>query len=170
MRVIDQIAFRGGRTEMNRHKNMGHTEWIIDIVTAEGYVWKQVPHKKLITNVACLRFNYTLIPGKEFELLEYESGPNWHNPIIADRMDGLFFCSHMGTHVEEMPIMSDLYPIIQEVVTIGHSNLNINPERRWHYRIHDTRADLGYDTKFIRRIKTEEVASVLEDIEKRHFS
>jgi len=125
---------------------LGAIQWSDDKVTAHGLV-----HGEQSTNVANLAFNYELISGKEFEILDYESGPNW--------MEGIVGVSHFGVHCTPGELLQWRaffaergIRVAQEVLTLKHTNPAIAGKRRYQYVIFDTRAVLGVDLKFIIRI------------------
>lgn len=142
-------------------KAMGMTDWVRDIVVAQGTVRDERTtedvlvngiQKEKSTNVAHLAFNYQALgAAKELEVLNYAAGKNWmsaHRPSV----------SHLGMHCNT----SELYEwkqffkrrgisIAQEVDTLSHSNPEISGKRWYHYCIFDTRAFLGVDIKFIVR-------------------
>ena len=67
---------------------IGATEWSEDHVVATGNVFGVRD-----TNEADLSFNYDLFSGKEFEVLDYTSGPNW-----VDSRGERNTVSHLGMH------------------------------------------------------------------------
>jgi hypothetical protein len=126
---------------------LGAIEWARDHVCAEGRVFG---HQD--SNEADLAFNYQL-GVKEFEVLNYTSGPNWigeafrHNTV-----------SHLGMHCTEEELAEfKLFfkdqgiDIAQEVDTRSHTNPVIKGKRLYHYCIFNTKPILGVDLKFIVR-------------------
>ena len=110
----------------------------------------------LIQNTAHLLFDYQTWP-MEFELLCYVAGWNWHMlesqpmPIV----------SHFGVHVDgeaEIEMWRGRYPVLQEVVTISHTNPEIASSRRYHYVILDL--PLGAQLKLIRRLSIAEAVDL----------
>lgn len=148
---IEQIAIApvNKNKAMELLKEMGAEEWISDIVVASG---NTNGHPSLVTNVAELDFNYDLIDGKEFEILEYIAGQRW----IINKMPCV---SHLGMHCTTAELKSWKaffsqrgIDVAQEVITKMHSNPAIRDERRYNYVIFDTRDILGVDLKFIVRL------------------
>lgn len=129
---------------------LGATEWHKDDVTTRAMVLGQGP----VEQVAELSFNYQLIPGKELELIRYVSGRNFLG--LQGISTGL---SHLGLHVESIDhaterlnqLANNDVQIIQDAVTIKHTNPAIKNTRRYRYRIFGTRQWLGFDLKFIQR-------------------
>lgn len=123
--------------------------WHEDRVSAGGMVFG-----KLGRNVATLAFNYDFVPGKEFEVLHYEDGPNW---LAAGSIIGV---SHFGMHCTEteLRMWTEFFKargigIAQEVMTTAHTNAAVlDAKRRYRYVIFNTRAILGVDLKFIVRL------------------
>lgn len=149
---IEQVAIAVGDIEerLRYYEAMGH-EFVRDEVVAHGEVYGQ---KMVGGNIAYLAFNYTIIPGKELELIEYMDGDNWlahsgraHRPSM----------SHMGMHVESIADWVEEndppWGIAQEVRTVSHTNpAVVEAGRRYHYLIWDSRDDLGFDLKLIERL------------------
>jgi hypothetical protein len=131
-------------------KRMGAAEWVEDTVVAGGTVFGQ--HG---SNVANLLFNYELSEGPfEFEILDYNKGPNWCSRYGAT-------VSHLGMHCSEEELKhwksffaAEGIGIAQEVRTQSHTNQYlIDNERKYWYCIFDTRPILGVDIKFIVRVE-----------------
>lgn len=113
-----------------------------------------------------LQFNYDL--GIELEILTYTSGPNWHDVNTPDFAGGLPFLSHIGFHLpDEGEMLNELgsdAPCVQEMFTLSHTNpYLIEKERRYQYRIFDTRPVNGVYTKLIRRIEPPKSGPVFSD-------
>lgn len=114
--------------------------WICDQVQTEGVVYRDKG-----PTIADLYFHYKT--GIEFEILDYRSGPNWHEK--AGRKGT--FISHIGMHVDEFPDLP--FECIQHVFTKNHSNAYLKENgRKYEYRIYNTRGLFGFDVKLIRRI------------------
>lgn len=130
---------------------LGAEDWARDHVVAKGNVYGQED-----TNEADLAFNYSMIAGKEFEVLNYTKGDNWMEDI--ERINSV---SHLGMHCseEELGEFKAFFAargisIAQEVHTESHTNPVIAGKRKYHYTIFDTKEILGTDLKFICRIDT----------------
>ena len=129
-------------------KDMGAVDWVEDNVMATGEV---LGHSA--SNQANLSFNYDLIDGKEFEILEYVEGANWTNRYVANRV------SHLGMHcsAEDLVKWREFFnerkiQVAQEVFTDCHTNPAIAGKRSYNYVIFNTYGILGVDLKFIVRI------------------
>jgi|TARA_R110002124_G_scaffold73257_4_gene196656 hypothetical protein len=128
---------------------IGATEWSEDHVVATGNVFGVRD-----TNEADLSFNYDLFSGKEFEVLDYTSGPNW-----VDSRGERNTVSHLGMHcsAEDLVHWRAFFAnrdieVAQEVFTDSHTNPVIAGKRSYNYVIFDTKNILGVDLKFIVRI------------------
>jgi len=121
--------------------------WEFDTVRAKGVI-RQIKNYIRIENVAELRFNYAIFPGKEFELIRYKEGRNF----LEDTWVGA--TSHYGVHVPQIDdyrtYLSDKgFSIVQEVVTIEHTN--VPDDRHYHYAIFD-HSSLEFHWKLIQRL------------------
>ena len=128
-------------------------EWAEDHVTAEGKVYGSPAR-----NEANLSFTYTLIQGKEFEVLEYTAGEDWIG--AGHKYNSV---SHFGMHCspEELQLWRAFFAernigVAQEVRTVSHTNPVIAGKRTYEYVIFNTRQILGVDLKFIVRYFTEQ--------------
>lgn len=154
---IDQIAVvtkNSSKLISLLHRIFQPWAWHVDRVKACGAVFG-----KPAENVADLAFNYNLIPGVEFEVLEYVEGRNWHDDGIYGTGLTEPGLSHFGVHVtsEQMETACKVlreagYKVAQEVKTTSHTNPVIKDSRWYHYVIFDTRADFGFDLKLIERL------------------
>jgi hypothetical protein len=131
-------------------KEIGAVDWSEDHVCAEGSVFGYASN-----NEANLSFNYGLVTGNEFEVLDYTTGINWMESF--DRQNSV---SHLGMHcsAEELAKWREFFSarniqVAQEVVTQSHTNPAIKDSRRYNYVIFDTKAVLGVDLKFIVRLE-----------------
>ena len=141
---------------------MGAGEWAEDHVVAEGEVFGR-PSR----NEADLSFNYDLIDGNEFEVLNYTKGSNWLSRRAVNFMkdEALFnYVSHLGMHctAEELVEWRKFFEergiaVAQEVVTESHTNPVIAGKRTYNYVIFDTKRILGVDVKFIVRMNHDSV-------------
>jgi len=143
----------------NIKKHLGAIEWIFDTVLFSGSVFD----RETKSTKAELNFNYDLIPGIEFEILEYTEGDNWH----VQRGSGTSsepFISHIGVHIDNWSefqsiknkLMESGIGIAQEAKTFSHSNENIPANRKYHYIIMDTVFLFGFDLKLIYRRNTDD--------------
>lgn len=159
---IEQIAIYPAdpQAAMELLKAIGADDWANDHVVALG----QVYGRKRV-NEADLAFNYDLVDGKEFEILNYTNGDHW----MASNGRGPSV-SHLGMHCSEDELVKwrEFFAernigVAQEVLTQSHTNPVIAGKRTYNYVIFDTKAILGTDLKFIVRIDTPE--PVVEDEE-----
>ena len=161
---IEQIAICPKSPEAAKKllDEMGAGEWAEDHVVAEGEVFGS-PGR----NEADLSFNYDLIDGNEFEVLNYTKGSNWLSRRNVNFMkDGTIFnyVSHLGMHCtsEELLEWRKFFEersigVAQEVITESHTNPVIAGKRTYNYVIFDTKEILGVDVKFIVRINHDSV-------------
>lgn len=113
-----------------------------------------------IHNTAHLLFDYQTWP-MEFELLYYVAGWNWH--MLKPRT--MPTVSHFGIHIDsrdEMEMWRGHSVVLQEVVTISHTNPEIASSRRYHYMILDL--PLGAQLKLIRRLSLAEAADLKQEL------
>lgn len=134
-------------------EDIAGVEWAEDHVVAEGKVYG-APAR----NEANLSFTYSILQGKEFEVLDYTDGPNWIGE--GSKYNSV---SHFGMHCSEMELgmWRDFFSargigIAQEVHTLSHTNPVIAGKRTYQYVIFNTRHILGVDLKFIVRYFTEQ--------------
>ncbi len=116
-----------------------------------------------IHNTAHLLFDYQTWP-MEFELLCYVTGWNWH----MLRQLALPTVSHFGVHIDsraEMEVWRERSAVLQEVVTISHTNPEIASSRRYHYMILDL--PLGAQLKMIRRLSLVEAEDLEQELRSR---
>lgn len=149
--IIEQIAIcpRDPIAAKKLLAEMGAVAWAEDHVVADGVVFGDQGR-----NEADLSFNYDLIQGKEFEVLNYTEGDNWM--LEEGRYNSV---SHLGMHcsAEELEKWRQFFDernieVAQEVFTLSHTNPVIAGKRSYNYVIFDTKDILGVDLKFIRRI------------------
>jgi hypothetical protein len=128
--------------------------WTEDTVHAKGTVAGIGDEE----NVADLAFNYEMMPGVEFEVLDYIEGENF----VDDATNGTRnIVSHFGTHCKEEELNewkaffdSIGVSIVQEVWTQHHTSEYLQQKgRKYHYCIFGTRDLIGTDLKFIVRIE-----------------
>lgn len=162
LKKIEQIAFSTCDIDYSKrqYEPLGITQWESDIVTAKGtlHTYSQYGEEgtREIINVARLEFNYDM--EVELELIQYLAGDNWHNFQGRKGM----FQSHMSYHVEDMPsevqrLKSAGLRVIQEVKTLSHTNpYLLKTGRKYHYVIFDSRNQLGFDLKLIKRIEKDD--------------
>jgi len=138
---------------------LGAVDWIHDTVKFSG----EVDNDKTECTVANLNFNYDLIPGVEFEIIEFIDGINWHEFRNSNQPDTPFI-SHLGLHIDDYDEFDEVknkllkagLNIIQEANTFEHSNPKVPDNRKYHYLIFDTLNAFGFDLKLIYRIDTNE--------------
>lgn len=149
--IIEQIAIvpKDPVAAKKLLAEIGATEWAEDHVVATGKVFGNEG-----ANEADLSFNYDLFGGKEFEVLNYTTGPNWMDDFTRGRNS----VSHLGMHcsAEELLKWRAFFAernivVAQEVLTDSHTNPVISGQRWYNYVIFDTKEILGVDLKFIVR-------------------
>lgn len=146
---VTQIAIynENPRKLIENLKHFGLTDWVEDIVEAEGEVWGKPSRNK-----AELFFNYQL-GNFELEILHYVEGPNWLTSRNLDPLSSSL--SHLGVHVEDVEAIKKAMgniEIAQEVFTKSHSNPAIKDIRSYQYVIFNTWKIFGFDFKIIKRI------------------
>ena len=154
--IIEQIAIcpKDPSKAKQLLKDMGAVGWSEDRVIAKGKVFDNQSE-----NTADLSFNYELIQGKEFEVLNYIAGDNWMKE--QSRVNSV---SHLGMHctADELLNWRDFFDergikVAQEVFTKSHTNPVIAGKRKYNYVIFDTKEILGVDLKFIVRIDNDNI-------------
>jgi hypothetical protein len=144
----------------------GASAWTRDIVTAKGILVNAYDQVIPIHNRAELRFNYDVFTGKEFELIHYIDGHNY----LGHRIPGTL--SHFGVHVPDIDMSKPYleakgFKIVQEVVTVNHSNTNVPLDRHYRYAIF-RHPDLHYFWKLIQRLTGTEWLKEQESLEARY--
>ena len=125
------------------------SEWTRDTVHAKGVLLNGHAKMSPVENLAELRFNYTVFPGKEFELIHYTDGPNF---LDEDTWVGNL--SHFGVHV---PKINDFrtyfdekqFQIVQEVITLDHRN--VPKDKHYRYAIF-RHSSMDFHWKLIERL------------------
>ena len=161
---IGQVAIGVPRGQSEKmvseiREKLGAIEWVFDTVKFSGDVFG----KNTDDTEAKLNFNYDLIPGVEFEILEYVRGSNWHEERL-DAFSGQPIISHLGLHIDDWDEFCEVrdkllgagIEIAQEANTFSHSNENIPSNRKYHYLILDTIFLFGFDLKLIYRRNTDD--------------
>lgn len=146
----EQIAFQVERLDsaIDIYKEMGHTEWILDEVHANNVAGLLAGTSFKVK----LGFNYTMFPGKEFELLEYIEGhtgqvtfytPSTHQQNV----------SHIGLHVENIEKYIDKNPLLRDcdLIQLTETQWHAGTSRRYRYALIDTVSQIGFITKLIQR-------------------
>ena len=163
--LIEQIAVVADPDFIIQDLFATDSVWTRDLVTAKGILHAPLSNNYIpIENKAELRFNYNVIPGKEFELLHYYDGPNFHGHRISGTI------SHFGLHVDKIDdhfddFASKGFTIIQEVVTVRHTNVPSN--RRYHYAIFQ-HPKLHLFIKLIERLDPNTWLLAKEEMERRY--
>ncbi len=143
------------------------SDWTRDTVFAKGVLLNNHYGDKysVIENLAELRFNYGVFPGKEFELIHYTDGPNF-----LDEETWVGAISHFGVHV---PVIDDFrdylknkgFLLIQEVVTLEHRN--VPKGRHYHYAIFQ-HSSMEFYWKLIQRLDNIEWDFTKRNLERRY--
>jgi len=147
---FEQIAVQDNEkfNLMSMLRSIGHSEWTRDKVIAEGVVSSPDGGFVVCQNTAILQFNYSLFPGKEFELIHYTDGPNF----LGFKLSGGL--SHFGVHVESIDVVREFmarrgFYLAQEVITKTHESPLVT--RRYHYAIYSHK-NSNFCWKLIERI------------------
>jgi len=123
---------------------LGNEEWIEDEPVGNAVVRGVETELK-----AKLRFNYQFFSVMEFELITCLTNVHAYTDYPQYAVGKPFLC-HFGYHVEEWPEINA--PLVQEMVTHTHTNPYVlETGRHYHYKIYDTRDQIGTFTKFIQR-------------------
>lgn len=165
MMEFEQIAIKADKDfSIQTVFNETDSIWTEDIVIAKGVILD--PHNRLVPveNVAELRFNYEVIPGKEFELLHYHEGPNFLDEKWAGTL------SHFGVHVPKIDdfrqyLENKKFHLVQEVVTVSHTN--VPKDRHYHYAIF-RHMDMDFHWKLIERLVYEKWDNAKHNINARY--
>ena len=153
--VLDQLAFYAADAmaveKVKRMLGLENADWTEDFVTGHVSVFGEPGN----ISKARLLFNYDL--GHEVEILTYLQGPNWHRHRDKEgngpstKPGAEPFVSHIGFHVNDLPLPTLAWPVAQRLTTTFHSNEAIK-DRRYEYVIYDTYHSLGVDLKYIKRL------------------
>lgn len=153
---IEQVAIAvPNRDEtIAEYVKQGHLHWVTDTVTAKGrirYAMKDASWRDCEFTVN-LGFNYSLIPDKEFELIQCVKGKSIQ---FAGQHYAEFppFMSHMAFHGKVDKYMDDPR-LVMDVKTVHHTGT----PRRYRYIFLDHRHSLGCYIKVIERLNPEEAA------------
>lgn len=125
----------------------GTTKWVRDDVEAAN-VGGSLGGSKFSARLA---FNYELVPGKEFELIQIVSGRSIQQNLRPAYAPGL---SHLGLHVEDIDAWLAERPefasvgMHQMVMTRNHSGTS----RRYRYALLKTERTHGFVLKLIQRV------------------
>lgn len=137
-------------------EKMGMQDWATDTVKARGTVWGVGPYE----NTAQLSFNYQATDGGdkalELEILDYTKGAAWVDEFIGNDQS---IVSHLGMHCTAADrerwiafFKAEGIEIVQDVLTLSHTNPAIAGKRWYTYTIFGTRDILGVDIKLIVRM------------------
>lgn len=161
---LDKIAFYAHTPQqvLMGKKSLGleNVHWITDRVT-EDVTFNAlgvIGHA-----VADLNINFDL--GIEVEFLTYRSGPHWH--LNKERFkNGEMFLSHIGFHMEPGEEVPARGPLIQEMMSVAHTNdFQVKTGRRYRSQIYGNHdlirkqynplgwPTMGADFKYIWRIE-----------------
>lgn len=153
---IEQVAVAVPDIEdaLRQYRRAGFRNWVEDLVvldvtnrTSRGY--EEVSG----TSVAALAFSYEVIPGKEFELIQFKTGNSFHDLLVAK--PGM---SHMGLHVDNIDVWINNSPFrgvkkIMDARTLSHTSAPVvESGKHYKYVILDTIEQLGFYLKLIERI------------------
>lgn len=150
--MFEQVAFftKDLRDSVERFTEAGFGTWTHDIAAGRSSledVDGDVPFR------AKLAFNYDVIPGVEFELIEPLTVPNYIEVLEI----GHGCLAHVGVHVEGEGMRVawkgrlGLYGPVQRTLTTHHMNPNVG-DRRYSYEIWLSRF-LPFPVKLIERLE-----------------
>ena len=169
MNKIEQVAIVAANIEekIRKFKSIGYKDWVFDTVTFDGTTYeKDGTANKVENGIAKLAFNYEILPGKEFEILEYKKGRSWHD--VYGLADGSL--SHMAFHTKNLEKsvqeqVSAGWEIVQKIETKKHENENIS-DRKYKYVIMK-KEGIPFFLKIIFRVKlqTDDENLVVKDLE-----
>jgi hypothetical protein len=166
---FEQIAIKVGDSESwsKMLGRLGPTNWVHDKVTAINLYRSWIDEESVISAFQVgLAFNYSIIPGKEFELISLHQGRSCQ----FDRRELSRGLSHFGYHVadeSENPKGLDEaiefwaergHPCLQVAQTIEHTGT----DARYRYAFVDTNSVFGAPVKIIQRLDAEPPENVLE--------
>ena len=146
---IEQVALRSSDIDrdIDRYIQLRHNEWVQDCVhAAHLYVDPTCGLSALLGDdfEVRLAFNYTVIQGQEFELIQPINGRTVQLMDWTPGMPTQFRLSHLGYHVEDQqmdPAMEDTLLAelrrLQEaggrVLQISQTTMHQNTSRRYRY-------------------------------------
>lgn len=161
---IEQVAIAvPNRDEtIAEYVKQGHLHWVKDTVTAKGRIRYPSAAGSVTPWRDCgftvnLGFNYSVIPDKEFELIECVEGKSiqfsGHSRVHTP------FMSHMAFHGKVDKYLDDP-TLVMDVKTVHHTGT----PRRYRYVFLDQRYSLGCFIKVIERLNPEEIAPEPEGV------
>lgn len=162
---IEQVALRSNNIErdIERYALQGHSEWIRDrvhavhIFTNTKHGWTQHLGDEFEVSLA---FNYTIVQGQEFELIQLHSGMTYQFLETGARM------SHLGYHIADQcldPSVEDtllaelkrLTALGAVVIQVSQTTTHKNTSKRYRYAY--VTGMVGYErdlpVKIIQRIE-----------------
>lgn len=160
--TIEQIAVAVADIDeaIAAHAMCGHDQWVRDTVSAKGKLVKHYRSGRSkvekVDFTVKLAFNYTLIPDKEFELIQLLENSQKSVQFVGSAAP---FLSHMGLHGKVHPYLRHTN-LVMAVETYRHANTN----RRYRYVFLDMRETCGYFLKVIERLNPEEEAPEPEKV------
>jgi hypothetical protein len=151
---VEQVALavENITAAVSRYQAAGFEEWFKDTVTLQVNNYNEHGQRDSTMAVAELAFNYQVIPGKEFELIEFKVGENFHENLSVPGL------SHMGLHVDNihswMARYRNMYfKTLMEARTISHTGKPAETGVRYKYVILNTIKEYGFYLKLIERIE-----------------
>lgn len=127
----------------------GYDEWVRDEVTAQA----------LVVGTGCifrarLAFNYQMMDGVEFELIQPLTKPSY----VSERGVQPGSIAHVGRHVDDEDEMAAainsfrLDDMLQVCTTTDHTNPKVPPTRRYMYSIYESNL-MPWPVKLIQRLE-----------------
>lgn len=153
---IEQVAVAVLDIEdaVRQYRRAGFKNWVEDLVVLDVINRSKRGYEEVRgTSVAALAFSYDVIPGKEFELIQFKTGDSFHDALLTKPA-----MSHMGLHVDSIAVWINNSPFrgikqLMEARTLSHTSAPVvESGKRYKYVILDTLETLGFYLKLIERI------------------
>lgn len=173
MHIFDQVAMRSAdiNADIDMFKAQGHHDWVQDVVEAEHILVHPKYKDRLGERFHVqLAFNYSLVPGTEFELIELIDGMSVQL-LTDDRI------SHFGFHTardqRDDGTVDSLLEELQrmksfgcEVLQISQTVSHLNTHKRYRYAFINGGMAGDVPVKIIQRIipiKNSKIAKSLQE-------
>ena len=159
--VAIHVPFDHHDTAVAMLSKLGNGEWSHDAATLVGEAWDATAGMYKESRIqGLMSFNYTMLGGRELEVLSYE-GESHHSLAGTDLSNPNGFISHMSTHVDDADVAGAEWAakfedqgvrVVHRFETFNHVNPAIREKKRFKEVVLGTRHVLGYDLKFIERL------------------
>lgn len=157
IRELKQIAIlvEDARPGLDLLEGQGYADWVFDTCEQRGRVIDPIQGWVDFEGSAAMWFNYDVVPGIEYELLEYR-GNHWHYYAArtAEEVGEPVF-SHMSMYVDDLDayMTKNQAGLVQTFYTFRHTNEHLTKDGRWFKEaIYDTREQLGFDLKVMQKM------------------